>query len=327
MPRSSHANSRTYGSKLIGPRSDEATTEFPVTTRMCDIDHLNRTGEVRYIDEEEKGMPTIDQKANTKKLRADITTIEQFDAIGNYAAVAKKYHVATMTAHGLMKSLRSKKEKEEKQMINNAAKTSDTKVEETADILPREELATSDESKGIVAVDCPKEDKEEVCGENVGEHDAVEDALTKKNESTQILEVGKTSADVPSELQDEAVDTLLGKMSTKTGRYICVGCGEGVLDAVGVYAQSSLCQSCSEALAAEEKDCEPGVEDKISAEEFDQIMSKVEFQWQAAPVTKAQTIEELWIRLETTACALHKMTIEQAERDFQKRLSEVIEGC
>ena len=303
MPRSSHANSRTYGSKLIGPKTDEATTEFPVTTRMCDIDHLNRTGEVRYIDEEEKGMPTIDQKANTKKLRADITTIEQFDAIGNYAAVAKKYHVATMTAHGLMKSLRSKKEKEEKQMINNAVKTSDTKDEETVDILPGEEVATSDESKGIVAVDCPKEDKE------------------------------------------EAVDTLLGKMSTKTGRYICVGCGEGVVDAVGVYAQSSLCQSCSEALVAEEQGVNQNlVEEQLSDVEFDWVMSKVKVQEVNQEVNPEETLEEIdklmdkldgnltlqighmWKVVESDLEIIHKLYMERAEREYDEQLSRVMMG-
>lgn len=121
MARMGHSNPRTYGSKLLSPKSEEHNAKFPVTTRMCDLDHLQRTGEVKYLDEEGENMPTIDQKLNTKKLRKEITTIEQFEAIGGYKDVAIKYQVAIMTAHGLMRSLRSKKAKEEKQVDNLTA--------------------------------------------------------------------------------------------------------------------------------------------------------------------------------------------------------------
>lgn len=316
MPRSSHANSRTYGSKLLGPKTNEATTEFPVMTRMCDIDHLNRTGEVRYIDEEEKGMPTIDQKANTKKLRADITTIEQFDAIGNYTAVAKKYHVATMTAHGLMKSLRSKKEKEEKQMINNAAGKSDTKVEETADILPGEEIATSDDSKDIVAVDCPKEDKEEV------ESPIVTDYRESFSEDLRI-----------------PVDEPNGEEL-----YGCVDCGKGITissEGIAAYAQSSLCQSCSEALAAEEQGVNQNpVEGQLSDVEFDWVMSKVKVQ-EVNPEETPEEIDKImdkldgnltmqighmWKVVEGDLEIIRKLYVERAEREYDEQLSRVMTG-
>ena len=364
MPRMGHANPRTYGTKLLMPKYEDTETASPVTSRVCDVEHYELTGELKYIDEGEVVMPSVDTIENAKRMRADLKTLERFEAVGSYSDVAKKYLTSKTTSHAHLMHLRhlateqEKKVKEERQMINKAIGACKPEVEETADIAPEDKTTTSDESKGTVAVDCLKEGKEEAENsivtdyrESFGEdlripadepedkelyehvehadeplseetlkkiNDRVEEVLTKKNEADLVG---------PIEVHDEGIDTPLGKMSAKTGRYMCVDCGKGILDGVAVFAQSGLCKSCSETLVAEEKECGPCAEDKISAEEFDRIMSEVEFQWTALPITKAQTIEELWKRLESTTCALHKMTIEQAERDFQKRLAGVIEGC
>lgn len=116
MPKKGQPSSRTYGIKLLGSKSDEAKTEFPVTSKKFDVVYYDLTGKIRYIDEEGKTMPTVDQKANAKKLREEITTLEQFEAIGSYADVARKYHVGFSSAHGLLRSLRAKKAKEEKEL-------------------------------------------------------------------------------------------------------------------------------------------------------------------------------------------------------------------
>jgi len=133
-------------------------------------------------------------------------------------------------------------------------------------------------------------------------NDRVEEVLSQNDGAHKILETSKPTNDVPDELRDAPVDTLLGKISTKTGRYICVDCG-GEVDAVGAYAQSSLCSSCNAELNKQ-------------AEKLD-----------GACETKTKTIEELWSVLEYDVAILHKMHIEQAERDFQDRLAGVVEEC
>jgi len=367
MPRMGHANPRTYG-KILKDSKREVAIVYSETTRKFDVPHYEATGEVVYLDEEEKDMPTVDQMANAKKLRKEITTIEQFEAIGNYKDVAIKYHVAIMTAHGLMRSLKAKKAKEETKMIEsqepvNCSPTleeietfhTDVEIPELPKVefcIPLGELKylregsaeevirverkalSSEELENLkIALSIPQgidpqiEQEECLHGKPCAACSEVLSVTFCKECGDLIVPPGNSGLCVACSQNKEAVDTPLGKISTKTGRYICVDCGKGILDGVAVYAQSGLCQSCSKALAAEEKDCEPGVEDQISEEDFDRIMSKVELKWRAAPITKAQTIEELWKRLESTTCALHKMTIEQAERDFQKRLAGVVEGC
>ena len=57
-------------------------------------------------------MPNIDQLANGKQLREEVTNLDQFNAIGNTKDVAKKYGVSVGTAHGLKISLKAKKARE-----------------------------------------------------------------------------------------------------------------------------------------------------------------------------------------------------------------------
>jgi hypothetical protein len=51
-------------------------------------------------------MPSINQIQAAMKMKAEITTLEQFQAIGGYNEVAAKYGVGVSTAHGLLQSLR-----------------------------------------------------------------------------------------------------------------------------------------------------------------------------------------------------------------------------
>ena len=57
-------------------------------------------------------MPNIDQISNGKRMREEVTTIEQFEAIGSYSDVAKQYMVSSRTGHALKMSLRAKKARE-----------------------------------------------------------------------------------------------------------------------------------------------------------------------------------------------------------------------
>jgi len=88
---------------------------------MCNVELFNLTGEVKYLDEEGTIVPNIDQLENGKKMREEVTTIEQFEVIGSYNEVAKKYLVSVGTAHGLMKSLRAKKAREDAEMVKSQA--------------------------------------------------------------------------------------------------------------------------------------------------------------------------------------------------------------
>ena len=62
-------------------------------------------------------MGNIDQRANGKKLRTEVTSIEQFNAIGTYGEIAKKYKVSTAMSHALKMSLQAKKLREEKEAV------------------------------------------------------------------------------------------------------------------------------------------------------------------------------------------------------------------
>ena len=112
-----NSSKRTFGIKLLEPKSEQDTVGFPVTTRMCDIDLLNRTGEIKYIDEGETIMDVAtitEKKATAKRMREEITTIEQFEAIGTYTEVAEKYQLSTRMVHSYMMSLKYKAEREAK---------------------------------------------------------------------------------------------------------------------------------------------------------------------------------------------------------------------
>ena len=103
---------RSYGTKLLEP-NNHAKVESPVTTRMYNVEHYERTGELEYLDEEGTTMQLISAVEKTKIMRAEITTIEQFEAIGNTSDVSRKYDVNKGTVQGLKISLQVKKAREE----------------------------------------------------------------------------------------------------------------------------------------------------------------------------------------------------------------------
>ena len=53
-------------------------------------------------------MPTNASIENSKRMKAEITTLAQFGAIGSYEDVAKKYEVGKTTAYSHMKKLHKK---------------------------------------------------------------------------------------------------------------------------------------------------------------------------------------------------------------------------
>lgn len=113
MPKPSNPNPRTFGIKLLEPKSDKKV-EFPVTTRRFDIERYKLTGEIEYIDEEGLTMPNPNAVENAKHMREEITTLAQFNEFKNYTEVAKKYHVSPSTAHGHLMRLKAANEAEKK---------------------------------------------------------------------------------------------------------------------------------------------------------------------------------------------------------------------
>jgi len=90
-----------------------------ITTRKFNVEHYEKTGEIEYLGEVE----TTDRQdaiQRAKDMRNELTTIEQFEAIGTYSEVAKKYEISKKTTHAHMMSLRYKKDREEKEMIGPA---------------------------------------------------------------------------------------------------------------------------------------------------------------------------------------------------------------
>lgn len=109
-------NPRTRGIKLLEPKENRPKVESIITTRKFDVSHYERTGELRYSGEEEI-MPIITVAEKEKRLRTEITTIDQFKAIGNTSNVSKKYDVSKIIVQGLKISLLAKAEREAKGII------------------------------------------------------------------------------------------------------------------------------------------------------------------------------------------------------------------
>ena len=96
--------------------------------------------------------PEQKPKSNAQIMREEITTLEQFEAIGNYREVAAKYGVGKTAANDLRVKLRREKEKMEHQSVK-AIKTEEDKPE-----IPRQSVedgveSVQNESEG----DCSKE--------------------------------------------------------------------------------------------------------------------------------------------------------------------------
>lgn len=127
-----HFSPRSYRTKLLETKSTQAKVESPITTRKFDVEHFERTGELKYLDEEGETITKVDQNANAKRMREEVTTLDQYNSIGNTKDVAKKYDVGVGTAHGLKLSLKAKKAREEAEKILEAQKESS--AEETVQV-------------------------------------------------------------------------------------------------------------------------------------------------------------------------------------------------
>lgn len=99
------------GPALVDRQSDPKEHTSTITTRKFDVAHYELTGEIRYLEEgETMEMPSV--IANAKVMKSEITTIEQFEAVGNNRDVANKYGVGLSAAHGLRMSLLAKAKRE-----------------------------------------------------------------------------------------------------------------------------------------------------------------------------------------------------------------------
>ena len=103
---------RTHGI-VLKEKYDCELPDTDIVTRKFNVEVYEQTGRLEYLEEGVK-MGNIDQRANGKKLRTEVTTIEQFNAIGTYGEIAKKYKVSVAMSHALKMSLQAKKLREEK---------------------------------------------------------------------------------------------------------------------------------------------------------------------------------------------------------------------
>lgn len=176
MPRMGHANPRTYG-KILKDSKREIAYAYSETTHKFDVAHYEATGEIKYLDEEVQKVPNMEKREASQRFREEVTTIEQFEVIGSYSQVAKKYGISKSTAHNHMKSLRVKKVREEKEMLERQVRPTMEEIETFhTDVAPQElpkvefgvtAILPSDkqnvspvESKDAHECDCRKEDKE-----------------------------------------------------------------------------------------------------------------------------------------------------------------------
>jgi|GEM_PF-5637838 hypothetical protein len=96
---------RTYGTVLLEKLVNQPSqVDSDLAEYKIDIDYYNKTGEIRKLGNA-KTTPIIDSLAAEKKLRKEITTLEQFEKIGDYKTVAKVYSVSSDVANGLRLSL------------------------------------------------------------------------------------------------------------------------------------------------------------------------------------------------------------------------------
>lgn len=101
---------RTYGTILTEQRANQPSeVNNNIKTYTIDPAIYKKTGKLVKVGGEEI-VPTIDQLTAGKRLKEEITTIEQLEAIGNISTVAKRYGVSTGTAHGLKMHLVAKRD-------------------------------------------------------------------------------------------------------------------------------------------------------------------------------------------------------------------------
>lgn len=189
---------RSYGTKLLESKSNQEKVESPVTTRLFDVDHLERTGELKYLYEEGETVTKVDQIENAKRMREEVTTLDQFNSIGNTKDVAKKYEISMGTAHGLKLSLKAKKAREEAGKILEAQKS------EKIEPLHTQEL--KDEFK-IIIVKCEKALSEDLGTAITGELDQDSQLPQDVTEEPCYLLDGET-IDLPDEDTERVISDL-----------------------------------------------------------------------------------------------------------------------
>ena len=97
--------------------------------------------------------PEQKPKSNAQIMREEITTLEQFEAIGNYRKVAAKYGVGKTVANDLQVRLRREKEKMETQSVKAITSGEDKPIEIPCQSVQNVAESVQNESEG----DCAKE--------------------------------------------------------------------------------------------------------------------------------------------------------------------------
>jgi len=158
--RVSNPSARTFlGSGLKEP-PDKRVVSRKTTTRKFDVEHYKRTNELIFLDEGAETTERQDAIQRAKDMRNELTTIEQFEAIGTYSEVAKKYEISKKTTHAHMMSLRYKKDREEKEMIGPA--NIEVSVKPIASIGEQNGGTVELEESGVG--DCEEKGIDEACG-------------------------------------------------------------------------------------------------------------------------------------------------------------------
>ncbi len=113
----------------------------PCATRSFDIEHFNKTGEIKYLGEEEINVKTKQSKKHTDRLYAEVKTLADFDAIGNHRQVAEKYSVGPTTTFRYRKKLI-----DQEKVADKADEKSTEAVENESKVSTEAEAATDDNS-------------------------------------------------------------------------------------------------------------------------------------------------------------------------------------
>jgi len=166
--------------------------------------------------------PEQKPKSNAQIMREEITTLEQFEAIGNYREVAAKYGVGKTAANDLQVRLRREKEKMEHQSVKAIETEEDKPIEIPCQSVEDGIESVENESEG----DCSKEGIEEavMAIEEMCSSETVGD-LTKEEE----CQHGKPCAKCAEILND----------------VFCADCGKLIM--TGNY--TGLCDACNDELA------------------------------------------------------------------------------
>jgi len=244
--------------------------------------------------------PERKQKSNAQIMREEITTLEQFEAIGNYREVAAKYGVGKTAANDLHVKLRKEKEKVETQ---SEYRVETIKTEEDKPIeIPCQSVQNVAESVGInVEGDCAKEGIEEAVKaiEEMCSSETVGD-LTKEEE----CQHGKPCAKCAEILND----------------VFCADCGKLIM--TGNY--TGLCDACNDELVnqsmggiEETKDDLQGLVEPEPTWDYDLIAEELE-----KPVSDA----DIWDGIEEDLKLLRERAHKRVDHEITNKFLRLM-GC